>query len=164
MSAAAAWALAALALAGWLMVFRGHEEWARGLVRGLVARDAPVTARARASSRSLPPEAVGACEAFDRDFQATFGTAALDAPEAHVRKLFAHRARAQRAVGEARMRLPNDLVAERALVAAAEDVDRAMLQHIEDARRRCGAPLVHPGPVDDAWYGAWYRAANDAVE
>ena len=82
---------------------------------------------------------------------------------ARVRKLFAHRAHAQEAMGELRMRLPNDLARERRLAAAAEALDRAMLEHIEDARERLGTPLVHPGPVDDAWYGRWYRAANDLV-
>ena len=61
------------------------------------------------------------------------------------------------------MRLPNDLAAERALAAATDDLDARMLEHIEDARQRVGAHLLHPGPVDDAWYGSWYRGSNDLV-
>jgi hypothetical protein len=97
---------------------------------------------------------------FERAFQRTLSTA--DAPA--VRLLFAHRARAQQHLHELRMRLPNDLSAERRLAALAERLDRAMLEHIEDARQRGSVPLVHPGPVDDAWYGRWYRASNDLVQ
>ena len=59
------------------------------------------------------------------------------------------------------MRLPNDPDAEHRLATRVHRLDRDMLARIETARRRCGAELLHPGPVQDAWYGAWYRAAND---
>lgn len=105
-----------------------------------------------------------AARAFDERLKATFEPEAADKPAELVRRLFAERARALEALHELRMRLPNDLDMERELAAVTERADRAMLERIEDARQRCGAPLVHPGAVGSAWYGAWYRAANDAVE
>jgi hypothetical protein len=36
-----------------------------------------------------------------------------------------------------------------------------MLDSIQDARQR-HVVLIHPGAAQDAWYGAWYRARNDA--
>jgi hypothetical protein len=106
--------------------------------------------------------AVRATADFERAYDAAL--AALDPdPAARVRAMFACRARTQAALGELRMALPNDLVLERQVAALAEDLDRGMLAHIEDARAQLGVPLVHPGPVDDAWYGAWTRAANDLV-
>jgi hypothetical protein len=107
--------------------------------------------------------AADAAAAFDRAFQRTFDAGARDSPADRVRQLFAHRARAQLNLNELRLRLPNDLARERRLAALAERLDRGMLEHVEDARQRCSAPLLHPGPVDDAWYGRWYRAANDVV-
>ncbi len=77
--------------------------------------------------------------------------------------MFAARARVLKEFGELRMRLPNDPAAEHDLAKRMHRVDRHMLAQIETARRRCGADLLHPGPVQDAWYGAWYRAANDAT-
>lgn len=88
--------------------------------------------------------------------------AGADGPR-RVRVLFLHRDRALKALREVRMRLPNDLTDERRLARLTEALDASMLTNVEDARQRCGAPLVHPGPVDDAWYGAWYRAPNDVV-
>lgn len=77
--------------------------------------------------------------------------------------MFAARARVLKAAGELRMRLPNDPDAEHLLATRTHRLDREMLARIETARTRCGADLLHPGPVHDAWYGAWYRAANDAT-
>lgn len=119
-----------------------------------------------AAFRTVAPvhvdEALRTAAAFKQDYLGTFGAPGPD-PATRIRRLFAHRARALRLLNEARLRLPNDLDAERRLAAAIEDVDRSMLERIEDARDRGGAPLVHPGPVDAAWYGQWYRAANDTV-
>lgn len=108
-------------------------------------------------------DATRAAVAFDLAYQETFQPAAADRPGEAVRALFSHRASALTALNQLRMRLPNDLEAERTLDAAIQGLDRDMLEHIEDARQRCGAPLLHPGPVGDAWYGRWYRAANDLV-
>lgn len=102
-------------------------------------------------------------DAFAADHRRTFTAASAADPATHVRKLFAHRARVMALLNELRMRLPNDLHAEKRLAAAMEGLDGSMMEKIEDARHRCGAPLVHPGPADAAWYGAWYRASNDMV-
>ena len=79
-------------------------------------------------------EALEASHDFDRAYQRTFDPAAADRPAEVVRALFAARARAITAVNQLRMRLPNDLNAERRLDAAIEHLDREMLEHIEDAR------------------------------
>lgn len=117
--------------------------------------------------RSVSPahhaSAMRTLEAFAADYQRTFTAAAAADPAIHVRRLFAHRARVNGLLNELRMRLPNDLTAEKQLAAAMEELDGSMMEKIEDARHRCGAPLVHPGPAGAAWYGAWYRASNDVV-
>ena len=132
--------------------------------------------RGRRHTRSIPSEfervsprhvsrAAEVMSAFDRDYQRTFdGSEVSKDPEGAVRRLFAHRAATLQALNETRFRMPNDLTMERELAATIEDIDRDMLERIEDARQRCGMDLLHPGPVDAAWYGSWYRAANDVVE
>ena len=94
---------------------------------------------------------------FGREYQDTFGR--VD-PQA-VRALFAARSRAAKALGELKMRMPNDMHAEARFEAAREALDAALLEDIEDTRERFGVPLLHPGPAGTAWYGDWYRAAND---
>ena len=123
----------------------------------------PAVLALMAPFRAHAAEAGKALAAFDRDAARTFQPGAAEDPATYVRRLFAHRARVQALVNAVRLRLPNDLAAERRYAAAAEELDRAMLERIEDARQRCGAPLVHPGTLGDAWYGAWYRAANDII-
>lgn len=150
------------------------EEWVRGL---LVLATAVVLSRwlrrppAAAAEPSTAPDAFDVAAAASpahslaaRAAWTNFQAAVRDVGDAAgVRRLFAHRALVQTHLNEAVMRLPNDLTAERRLAAAAEDLDRAMLEQIEAARQRVGAPGVHPGPLDAAWYGQWYRAANDSV-
>lgn len=131
-------------------------------------------AASAAAGATLPPafrtvsprhtaQADEAAQAFDLAFQRSFRPEAADAPEAVVRALFAARARVLTALNQVRLRLPNDLDAERELDRAIEDAEREMLERIEDARERCGAPLLHPGPLGSAGYARWYRAANDFV-
>lgn len=98
---------------------------------------------------------------FERAYVQTFRE--TSDPHGAVRKLFAARAIVLKEMNELRMRLPNDLELETRFVETAETVDRDLMERIEDARQRLGAPLVHPGPVDNAWYGQWYRAANDVL-
>lgn len=123
----------------------------------------PALAAFRAVSPRHEAEARRHAAAFDARYRRTFSPGAAAAPAEGARAMFAARAATLTALHELRMRLPNDLDAERGLGAVIEDADRAMLQRIQDARERTGAVLVHPGPVDAAWYGRWYRAANDAV-
>lgn len=105
-------------------------------------------------------EAEDAVADFQGVFRGTFGPK-VDGPRV-VRALFAARARAAKALGELKMRMPNDMPAEQRFEQAREELDARLMEHIEDARQRCGAALLHPGPVGDAWYGAWYHAANDS--
>lgn len=151
-AAAAAWVVRRQ----WSTAAGTRRQWQR-----LIADD--VMLFYEVSPRHVRDAQTAAVDFYDA-FEATFTTAAAGAGPQVVRRLFAHRARVLTALHELRRRLPNDLSLERMLTAAIEDTDRAMLEHIEDARERCGAPLLHPGPVDAAWYGRWYRAANDVVE
>lgn len=144
--------------------------WVRGRAASRV-RDLDDDAEPLDSGVSLEPfaevspqhtrEARAALLNFHARFKRTFVRS--EDPEAAVRSLFNARARALQALHEVRMRLPNDLSLEKRVVTATEAIDRDMMERIEDARQRCGAPLVHPGPVDDAFYGAWYRAPNDYI-
>ena len=77
--------------------------------------------------------------------------------------MFRSRSLALSRLRDAKMRLPNSLKLERALVEATEDTDRRMMEHIQDARERCGLGHIHPGPLGDAWYARWYRASNDVL-
>lgn len=110
---------------------------------------------------------VQAARAAGLDFEAaaadTFDPGAATDGARRVRVMFRHRDRALRELREVRLRLPNDLTDEKRLAGLTEALDADMMATIEDARQRCGAPLVHPGPTDAAWYGAWYRASNDVV-
>lgn len=117
--------------------------------------------RAFESCQYCGPHVNAARQAAGR-FEHALVAAHRDPAEA-VRALFRHRATALAEMHEVRMRLPNDLDAERRWAALTDDLDARMLAHIEDARRR-GPALLHPGPVDDAWYGQWYRASNDRLE
>lgn len=107
--------------------------------------------------------ATTAAGGFDLEFSRTFA-GQESAPGQGVRRLFARRACLLTALNEIRMRLPNDLTLERRVDALITQADRAMLDHIEDARQRTGAPLLHPGQAGDAWYGQWYRAYNDELK
>lgn len=157
---------------GHLVLFAAVAAVAVAAVAGRGPRGPGSRAVAAAADHALAPfrgvssshvdEASRTIAAFRRDYLDTFRASGGDAAT-RIRRLFAHRARTMRLLHEVRLRLPNDLDAERRLAAAIEGVDRSMLERIDDARDRGGAPLVHPGPVDAAWHGAWYRAANDTV-
>ena len=95
---------------------------------------------------------------FKTHFASTFTHAGCTA--ATVRAMFAERARVLKELGELAMRMPNDPPAEERLAAYTRRLDEDMVRRIEDARQRCNAQLLHPGPVNDAWYGRWYRPAN----
>lgn len=159
-----AWILAVLCLAAATAILgrRRHRDAARR--RHIAETPRIVWPKALDAFEKHAPQQVAtarrAAAAFEADFQRTFSR---HASHVDVRTLFAHRAVARAALSETRMRLPNDLVAERTLASATDDLDARMLDHIEDARQRVGAHLLHPGPLDDAWYGAWYRGSNDVV-
>lgn len=155
---------------GWALWARRGVLWKRGggnkrggtggvarvsEIRGLVGDLVQIDKQTRS--------ATAAAEAFDLEFSRTFA-GRESSPGQGVRRLFVRRACLLTALNEIRMRLPNDLTLERKVDALITDADRAMLGHIEDARQRTGAPLLHPGQAGDAWYGQWYRAYNDDMK
>lgn len=151
-----------LAVGAWL----AWLEWpprASPRVPSGAARAGPPPAAAPAAAALSTDRLRRAVADFDAAYADTFTDDDTDG-HAMVRRMFAHRARAHTAFGDARMRLPNDLDAEVRALDEFDAIDRRMLDAIEDARQRLGAPLLHPGPTDDAWYGRWYRASNDVVE
>lgn len=160
--------LLALLLAAWWRGGRGRRwraaDGAHGAAPAAGAALWPEGDLSRFEACPYCAPRLAAAQAEVAAFQAALpATRAPGAGEAAVRALFRHRAAALREMHEVRMRLPNDLALERRWAALTEALDASLLDLIEDARQRCAVPLVHPGPVDDAWYGAWYRAANDRV-
>lgn len=102
-----------------------------------------------------------ACARFGETYDATFvypstPLCALD----RARSLYSIREDALIACNEIRLRLPNDLVAERSFVRSYEDLDRRMNELVEDAKSRLGV-FVHPGPLSSAFQAKKYRASND---
>ena len=99
---------------------------------------------------------------FAASYQSSFALASctkdtvLDMSRAHSDALGA--------LYDLRMRLPNDVVAETLVTRQIENVDRALRGFIADAQARAGTPMLFPGPIDDAFYKKWYRAANDTRE
>jgi len=118
----------------------------------------------RAYDAAYPTHAAGvheACAKFGAAYDATFAypatpLAALD----RVRSLYSIREDALTACGEIKMRLSNDLAAERDFIRSYEDLDRRTNEYIEDAKARLGV-FVHPGPMSSAFQAKRYRAAND---
>lgn len=108
-----------------------------------------------------------ACDEFNHVYQRTFTyretvekpTGSLDL----VRAMYSAREDALAALGDVRMRLPNDLEAEKEFVRAYEDLDRHMNEYMTDAKTRTGV-FVHPGPLSSAYQARHYRAANDIVK
>lgn len=94
---------------------------------------------------------------FSKAYQRTFSSCS----RALMTDMHETRKRALTSLYAARLRLPNDAVAEAAMTAQIEGVDRTTLSHTEDFARRCQLGLVHPGPVHDHHYSRWYRAFND---
>lgn len=153
---------------GWALWARGGRLWTRKGRAGGTGGAARVSDIKTLVGDLVPIDrqtatATAAAEAFDADFSRTFA-GRESAPGQGVRRLFARRACVLTALNEIRMRLPNDLTLERKVDALITDADRQMLDHIEDARQRTGAPLLHPGQAGDAWYGQWYRAYNDELK
>lgn len=118
------------------------------------------------SIRAVAPEqyatASAALQRFAASYQSSFALASctkdtvLDMSRAHSDALGA--------LYDLRMRLPNDVVAETEVTRQIENVDRALRGFIADAQARAGTPMLFPGPIDDAFYKKWYRAANDTRE
>lgn len=78
-----------------------------------------------------------------------------------VRQMFGARDEALTALGEMRMRLPNDLDAELRFVRTVDAVDAEMMAGIDDARRATGV-AIHPGPLSAATDAT--RAIDDVLD
>ncbi|AGE56280.1 hypothetical protein PBCVNEJV1_390L [Paramecium bursaria Chlorella virus NE-JV-1] len=65
-------------------------------------------------------------------------------------------------ISEIRLRLPNDLQMEKAIVRAHEQADRRMLEYITDTKTRFNS-AIFPGQTSSAFYARNYRAADDVV-
>lgn len=104
---------------------------------------------------------LAALRAFATEYRLTFQHGRCT--QAAVLSLHALRDDVLRHLYALRMRLPNDLGAEAKLTKDIEDTDVLLQAYVQDARARCGTPLLHPGPIDDVHYRQWYRAANDVL-
>ena len=149
--------VALLLMAAWFAVL-----WVRARVR-------------RAKQDQLPPGIGGmgphlrpySTTHFDACVQALRGFAAEYRGGCHkgsVLAMHALREDALRHMYQLRMRLPNDMVAERELSQHIEDTDRLLMHYIKEAQGRCGQDLLFPGPIDDLFYKQHYRAHNDLAE
>lgn len=140
--------------------------WLRGHVRRmeadrLPAGIMPVDRALRGLSEARHDACTDALKAFAATYRTTFlaGKCSREA----VLALHDLRDAALKHMYDLRMRLPNDLEGERQLTQHIEDTDRLLRAYIGDAQGRCGELLLHPGPIDDAFYRQYYRAHNDVV-
>lgn len=97
---------------------------------------------------------------FAAAYQSTFPGSTPGCADA-VRRMQAHRAGALASMYALRMRLPNDLHAHDALTRHIQRIERSTLMHVDDACARCNLGRAHTRPIDDHYYGHWYRASND---
>ncbi len=133
-------------------------------------------ARAVSDARSQPPglaefkdvspehhaAALDAWQRFDRAYLASFDITSLKATCSPVRRLVNIREDMLLAMGELRMRLPNDLGKEIRFVATQQAMDASMLERIQGSRKRLHT-FASPGQTE-----AWFvlkdlRPANDVV-
>lgn len=129
-------------------------------VAAAAARRVNVRLDELARYESLSPEHAGRARAALVEFSQLYArTWALDAatPDA-VRRLFGLRDAALGAIAELKMRLPNDLGADRELYGLLRHVEKSTQAAVDDVRARAGSGLQSV-PIGSA-YDA-YRAAND---
>jgi hypothetical protein len=113
-------------------------------------------------TRGFSEDTVAACRRFDALVKQSYDYVLTNAGKrmggtTFVTKLFEAREDALMSIGEMRMSLPNDLDAEMQFVAAADSLDKYMMDVINDARKRLNTG-IHPGQIAD--HGD-VRAAND---
>lgn len=96
---------------------------------------------------------------FDRVWDASF-THGLQTRDT-IRKLVGISSQTQDALHSVKAALPNDTSMHTAWKKMAEAVQVDHFKKLEDLRKRCGASLLYPGPLDDLHYRKWWRAAND---
>lgn len=139
--------VAVAALYYWETLSRLRDTLVPTVIRRAAAAATPEPLAATPEPLAATPAPEPPGDGFARAYAATFDPgAAADACGA-VRRLFYARRLRRRAVGDARMRLPNDLAAERRLVRRAEREDHSMLARIEEAKERLGCRGLHPGPL-----------------
>lgn len=140
-------------------------RWARDRAAARVGDRLPAGVRPPSPDlRDLSPHHHDECTRALRAFAAAYAdTFRGDCGRDGVLTLHELRDAALGALFELRMRLPNDLDTETRVTAHIEETDRLLRGYIADAQARCGAALLHPGPIDDLYYRQWWRAANDVV-
>ena len=106
--------------------------------------------------------AMTALRAFASEYRTTFQHGRCSSNS--VLSMYSLRDEALGHMYQLRMRMPNDLDAEARVTQYIEDVDAILRSAIRDVHDRCGARLLHPGPLDDFYYKQWFRAHNDVVE
>lgn len=144
-----------IAMAAWFAAL-----WLRSRARSVPAGVSPVPDDLRQST-GHSEACMQALRAFATEYRLTFQHGGCTSRA--VKSLHGLREEALRHLYQLRMRLPNDLDAEARASQWIEDTDAVMRSHLEDAQTRCGAPLLLPGPIDDAFYKRWYRAHNDVA-
>jgi hypothetical protein len=77
-----------------------------------------------------------------------------------VRRLVGIAAQAQDALYSVKAALPSDTKLESAWRKTADAVQADHFAKIQDVRKRAGAPLLFPAPLEDSHYNTWWRAAN----
>lgn len=153
--------VALLLMAAWFVL-----RWVRKTVREARSRKLPggvdrPAAALRPFSDSHYDACMQALRAFSTEYRLTFQHGQCD--KKHLLGLHALREDALRHMYQLRMRLPNDLDAEHAFTQYIEDTDRLLKHYLQEAQKRCGFELLHPGPIDDTFYKKFYRAANDVA-
>ena len=114
-------------------------------------------------SRQHHAAALDAWHRFDRAHADSFVLANARGAVSPVRVLLGIREDALLAMGEIRMRLPNDLPKEIRLAATLQAMDASMLERVEDAKRRLRT-FAHPGPTEQWFALRDVRPAGDFVE
>lgn len=153
--------VALLLMAAWFAVL-----WLRARVRRARTEQLPPGVAAmgthlRPYSTSHYDACAQALRAFASEYRLTFQAGRCD--KKALMSLHGLREDALRHMYQMRMRLPNDLGAERDLTRHIEDTDRLLSYYIEDTQKRGNLSLLLPGPIDDMFYKQHYRAHNDTL-
>lgn len=77
-----------------------------------------------------------------------------------IRTLVGIAAQTQDALYTVKAALPSDTSLHTLWKTTAESIQMDHFTKLEDLRKRCGAPLLYPEPLDDVHYRKWWRAAN----
>jgi hypothetical protein len=97
---------------------------------------------------------------FNEQYQRTFDY--KNWSKKTIEKMFSIRDDVLYNIDEIKLRLPNDLDMEEAIVGAREQTDRRMMEYITDTKSRFNIN-IYPGQTSSAFAAKHYRAANDYV-